>query len=109
MSLLVGFRVVQLGKGLAAAVCGRLLADVGADVTCIGPDTSTHLAQYLNSGKTILFSDPAAAQEILSAAELIVCEGRPRELRAQGCDPKRLRRMNATAALVLVSPFGQVS
>ena len=30
MALLSGFRVVQLGPGLAAAVCGRLFADVGA-------------------------------------------------------------------------------
>ena len=30
MSLLTELRVVQIGGGLAAAVCGRLFADVGA-------------------------------------------------------------------------------
>jgi hypothetical protein len=41
MSLLNGFRVVQVGGGRAAAVCGRLLADIGAEVVCIEPDNST--------------------------------------------------------------------
>ena len=47
MSLLNGFRVVQVGGGMAAAVCGRMLADVGADIVCIEPDSSTALGQYL--------------------------------------------------------------
>src|SRR5215471_13333906 len=105
MSLLVGLRVVQLGKGLAAAVCGRLLADVGADVTCVDPDSSTHLAEYLNFGKTI--APASAVREALSTAQLIVCEGRPRELRAGGHEPDSLRLLNGTAALVAISPFGQ--
>ena len=41
MSLLDGFRVVQIGPGLAAAVCGRLLADVGAVVMCVDREEST--------------------------------------------------------------------
>ena len=59
MSLLAGFRVVEIGGGLAAAVCGRLFADVGADVACIDPDNSTPLADYLNHGKRIVAGDPA--------------------------------------------------
>jgi crotonobetainyl-CoA:carnitine CoA-transferase CaiB-like acyl-CoA transferase len=100
MALLAGFRVVQIGHGLAAAVCGRLLADVGADVGCIDPGRSTPLAAYLDHGK------PVVSRETLASAELIVCEGRPAELRAQHCDPEALRRANATAALVFISPFG---
>ncbi len=67
MALLAGFRVVQIGQGLAAAVCGRLFADVGADVACIDPDTSTHLAAWLNHGK------PLAGRDALATADLIVC------------------------------------
>src|SRR5271166_5739854 len=104
MSLLAGFRVVEIGEGLAAAVCGRLFADVGADVVCIDPDNSTPLADYLNHGKRIVAGDPAGT---LSAADLIVCEGRPQDLRARGYDAAGLRRVNAKAALVFVSPFGQ--
>src|SRR6516225_4673698 len=103
MSLLAGFRVVQIGEGLAAAVCGRLFADVGADVVCIDADNSTPLADYLNHGKRIL-GDPAAA---LSAVDLIVCEGRPRDLSARGYDAVGLRRLNSKVQLVFISPFGQ--
>jgi crotonobetainyl-CoA:carnitine CoA-transferase CaiB-like acyl-CoA transferase len=101
MSLLNGFRVVQVGPGPAAAVCGRLLGDVGADVGCIDPDASTPLAPYLDHGK------PVVARAALATADLIVCEGRPAELRAQRWDADALRGMNARAALVFISPFGQ--
>jgi crotonobetainyl-CoA:carnitine CoA-transferase CaiB-like acyl-CoA transferase len=104
MSLLAGFRVVEIGESLAAAVCGRVLADVGADVACIDPDKSTPLAEYLNHGKRIIAGDPAGA---LSAADLIICEGRPQNLVIRGYDAVGLRRLNAKAVLVFVSPFGQ--
>ncbi len=105
MSLLAGFRVAQLGKGLAAAVCGRLLADVGADVVCTDPDLSTPLAAYLNHGKTVI--GLAGMRDAVARADAIVCEGRPAELRARRHDAESLRRWNARAALVLISPFGQ--
>ena len=100
MALLAGFRVVQIGPGLAAAVCGRLLADVGAEVGCIDPDASTPLAAYLNHAK------PIVTRHALAAADLIVCEGRPSELRTRASDPEALRKANAMAALVFISPFG---
>jgi crotonobetainyl-CoA:carnitine CoA-transferase CaiB-like acyl-CoA transferase len=107
MSLLAGFRVVQIGEGLAAAICGRLLADVGAAVTGIDPDRSTPLVEYLNHGKTIVSGGTAAARDALAAAQLIVCEGRPRDLLIQGYDIDGLRRFNAPGAIVIISPFGQ--
>jgi hypothetical protein len=79
MSLLVGLRVVQIGDGLAAAICGRLLADIGADVSCIGPDNAAPLARHLNHGKTIV-SGKAEAREAVAAADLVICEGGPRDL-----------------------------
>ena len=101
MSLLTGFRVVQVGQGLAAAVCGRLLADVGADVMCIDPDASTLLTTYLNHGK------PGVTGDALATADVIVCEGRPATLRSHQRDADALRRVNPAAALVFISPFGQ--
>jgi crotonobetainyl-CoA:carnitine CoA-transferase CaiB-like acyl-CoA transferase len=104
MSLLAGFRVVQVGAGLAAAVCGRLFSDVGADVACIDPDRSTPLVQYLNHGKS---DHSTAPLDALAVADLIVCEGGPDELRARQHDAVGIRRFNAMAALVFISPFGQ--
>lgn len=101
MSLLADFRVLQLGGGLAAAVAGRLFADLGADVSGIGADSSTLLANYLNGGQAP--GDDAT----LAAADLIVVEGRPAELRATGRNAAALRRRNATAVIVTIAPFGQ--
>ena len=107
MSLLAGFQVVQLGNGLAAAACGRLIADVGGGVAAVDPDNSTSLARYLNHAKTIVSDGSAAAREALARADLIVCEGRPDDLRARQHDATSLRRLNTAAALVYISPFGQ--
>ncbi|HEX2150430.1 MAG TPA: CoA transferase [Stellaceae bacterium] len=101
MALLLELRVVQIGPGLAAAVCGRLFADIGAAVSVIDADHSTPLAAHLNSGK------PGGGRDALLHADLIVCEGGPRALCATQWDPDTLRRVNPEAALVLISPFGQ--
>ena len=101
MVLLSGLRVVQIGDGLAAAVAGRLFADVGAAVACVDADRSTPLAEHLNEGK------PEADDAALAAADLIVVEGGPSTLRAAGHDPAALRGRNRTAAIVAIAPFGQ--
>jgi crotonobetainyl-CoA:carnitine CoA-transferase CaiB-like acyl-CoA transferase len=101
MALLSGLRVVQMGPGPAAAVCGRLFADIGASVTCIDPDRSTPLAEYLNHGK------PVVGSAALPTASLIITQGTPSALAAQDRDADSLRRLNPTAALVLISPYGQ--
>jgi crotonobetainyl-CoA:carnitine CoA-transferase CaiB-like acyl-CoA transferase len=92
---------------LAAAVCGRLFADVGADVCCVDPDMSTPLTAYLNHGKSLLANETAAGRNAIAAADLIVCEGRPQQLCAFQYDAASLRRVNETAALLYISPFGQ--
>ena len=103
MTVLQGFRVAQIGPGLAASVCGRLLADTGAAVGRIDADRSSLLREHLNRASAD--SDPVAAD--LATADLIVCEGSPAALRRTGRDPRTLRRINPAAALVLISPFGQ--
>ncbi|HEY8873146.1 MAG TPA: CoA transferase, partial [Stellaceae bacterium] len=107
MSLLAGLEVVQIGDGLAAAVCGRLFADVGARVTCIDPDDATPLARHLNHDKRVLANDQVAARDAIASADLVVCEGRPRDLRTRQYDPDTLRRINRAAVLVTIAPFGQ--
>lgn len=106
MTLLARFRMVQLGPGRAAAVCGRLLADAGATVTAVDAAMSTPLEIYLNAGKPTA-DDEAAANPAIAAADLIVCEGAPGDLRDQGHDTDSLRDTNKTAAIVLISNFGQ--
>jgi crotonobetainyl-CoA:carnitine CoA-transferase CaiB-like acyl-CoA transferase len=88
MALLSGFRVVQLGPGLAAAVCGRLLADVGADVICVDADNSTPLGACLNRGKG------NGTRDALGSANLVVCEGDHGVTDTDG-------------AVVCISPYGR--
>lgn len=99
MSVLAGLRVVQRGNGLAAAVCGRLFADAGAAVSAIGASRATPLEEYLNHGK---------ARHEVADAHLIVVEGGPAALRAAGHDQATLRKANPCAAIVLISPYGQI-
>ncbi len=106
MALLTGFRVVQLGRGFAAAVCGRLFADVGATVVAIDPDGETPLANYLNHGKQHVAPRDPSADSSLAMADLIICEGLPRHLKARQCEPQLLRRQSPTAVLVFIAPYG---
>ncbi len=101
MTLLAGLNVIQLGDGPAAAVCGRLFADLGASVTTIGADRSTPLAEYLNHTK------PPAPLDALAGADLIVAEGGPAMLAKRSHAPADLRRVNSRAEIALISPYGQ--
>lgn len=105
MPLLAGLHVVQIGPGPAAAACGRMLADVGARVTCIAPDTASPLLIYLNHGKHVAH-DVDAHHAALQTAHLIVRESEPRALAHDGYDHDAIRRLNAAAALVTISPYG---
>lgn len=96
--LLDGFTVAQFGPGLAAAVCGRMLADSGATVVRVGADRSSPLAAWLNAG-----TDRGSVE----AADLLVAEGSPATLRDSGWDAATLRLRNPRAAVALISPFGQ--
>ena len=104
--LLGGFKVIQIGDGAAAAVCGRVLADVGAQVTCIDPGAGTMLSAYLNHGKAVA-AEPAERRAGLAAAHLIVREGQKKDWTASPWDLAALRRINAAAIVVTISPFGQ--
>ena len=105
MTLLAGFKVVQIGDGAAAAVCGRLLADVGAEVTCNDPGAGTSLLAHLNHGKAVAAA-PAERRAALAAAHLIVREGQPNYRTASPWDLAALRQINAAAIVVTISPFG---
>ncbi len=107
MTLLSNLNVLQIGSGPAAAVCGRLLGDAGARVTCIdaNPDTGA-LNVHLNHGKLVMRTQ-AEEQGALAEAHIIVIEGSPSTLAAGRYTPAAIRAINATAVLVMISPYGQ--
>ena len=77
MALLKKLEVVQIGPGLAAAVCTRLLADLGAHVSCIDQDASSPLAAWLNHAKSVA-NTSEAQRAALGSARLIVREASPK-------------------------------
>jgi crotonobetainyl-CoA:carnitine CoA-transferase CaiB-like acyl-CoA transferase len=106
-ALLAGFHVAQLGPGLAAAVCGRIFTDTGAHVSCIGPgDSDSPLHTHLDRGKRIA-AGAAGERDALAAADLIVREGEPRALAGAPPDLAAIRRINPTAVVVTISPYGE--
>ena len=106
MTLLTDFAVVQIGDGSAAAVCGRLMADVGARVTCVGSSTGTPLASHLDHSKRLAQSQ-GEIHDALAEARVILIEGSPRALAAGRYSPAAIRQINASAVLVMISPYGQ--
>ena len=90
MSVLQGLKVLQVGPGLGAAVCGRLFADVGADVNCFKPGRDTPLAEHLNNGKLSLTALP-------ESTDIVVLDGGPAALAENGWEVAAMRRPQAIA------------
>ena len=85
---------------------GSRLADVGAQVICIDPDTDTMLLSYLNHGKAVA-ADAKVRREGLAAAHLIARERQPKDWVASPYDLIELRQINASAIVVTISPYGE--
>lgn len=103
--LLQDFNVVQIGGGLAAAVCGRMLADVGADVVCIEEDDAGPLRAYLDHGKARAGAIDTG-REAIAKADLVVVDRRLGDERSVADDLARVRAINAHAPIVVLSAFG---
>ena len=84
----------------AAAVCGRIFADVGANVFSYEPAQGTPIAEHLNGGKIIVTDLPRRA-------EVVVVEGGPAALASKGWDLDTMRGHYPNAAIIYISPFGQ--
>src|SRR6478736_4354749 len=96
MSALTGFRIIELAEGVAAEYCGKLLADLGADVIKVerpGQGSPTRamaplldvgfdpersgLFAYLNTNKRSATLDPAAVRELLAGADAVIDDHDP--------------------------------
>jgi crotonobetainyl-CoA:carnitine CoA-transferase CaiB-like acyl-CoA transferase len=108
-NFLHGFRALQIGPGLAAAVCGRALADLGAEIHRLDTDRSSPLGAYLNHGKQADAQPlrPELLAREAAVSQMIICEGSPETLAESGLDEDTLRTLNPAATLVYISPYGQ--
>lgn len=127
-----GVRVVELGEGISAAFCTRMLAGLGAEVWKIEPpgrgDTARHtpdfdgrdfdpeanpLFLYLNTGKksiTLNLEDPRGRELLIALvgkANCVTENLRHHEWAALGIEPARLRANLPALVVTSITPFGQ--
>jgi crotonobetainyl-CoA:carnitine CoA-transferase CaiB-like acyl-CoA transferase len=130
--LLEGIKVIEWGDGLTVPFCGRLLADLGAEVIKIerpgsgdsmrreGPfwkdeslPNDSALVNYVNCGKRSITLDPQAStgaglvRRLLRDAHILIESQAPGGLARAGLAVPELHRDNAALVVVSVSPFGQ--
>ena len=107
-------RVLELGDALAASVCGRLFAELGAEVLRVAlpagspPDTTEaeHARVVTDALKRTVSADslPRHARR----ADLVILGGAPRDLERAGWTPEALRALAPSAVIATITPFGWV-
>ena len=117
---LAGLRVLELRQGIAAAYCGMLLSDLGADVVIAidrvmaeDPDPPLAAQLYLDRNKRSVLLDPAAenGQQLLLAlagwADVAVEELLPDTRARWHVDPDLWRRARPDLIYASITPFGR--
>ncbi len=128
---LEGIRVIECGGDVAAAYAGKLMADLGAEVTKVeepGGDPARRLGPfpggqphpeksglylYLNCNKqgiTLNLRDPRGRPLLLqlaAEADVLVHDYPPKEAAALGLEYERLQEANSRLVMTSISPFGR--
>lgn len=132
MRALSGLKVIEWGQFISAPYCGKLLADLGAEVIkvespCGGdisrrhgpfPDDVPHgeksgLFLYLNTNKLgiTLNVDTAAGagllRKLLGLADILVENNPPWDLERTGFDYEHVKELNTGLVVTSITPFGQ--
>jgi crotonobetainyl-CoA:carnitine CoA-transferase CaiB-like acyl-CoA transferase len=132
-SALDGLRIVEIANEISGPYCGKLFADLGADVTKIEAPSGDSLRQwgpfpgdepdpdrcglfeYLNAGKrgTVLDitdeTDAAAARQLIGDADILIDALAPGTLDKSGLGVDALQDINPRLVVVRISNFGQHS
>ena len=122
---LAGIRVLDLTDG-PGQMCGRLLADLGADVLLIEPPggSPARAAEPVADGISLRFAVQGANKrseivdwrglagrdrvlELAGSADILIEDQRPGTLTAAGLGPDDLHRANPLLVVTSISAFGQ--
>jgi crotonobetainyl-CoA:carnitine CoA-transferase CaiB-like acyl-CoA transferase len=123
---LSGISVVELGTGIAAAYCGKLLADLGADVVKVEAGDGDEirrstessdgarggLVMHLHTNKRSVALDPhrdtdrGALRDLVSAGDLVIESRRLGTLADWGIDGDEIRGRCPGLSVVHISGFG---
>ena len=131
-TVLEGVRVLDLGRGISAPYCARLLADYGADVVKVErpsqgdparrmgpfPEDVPHpeksgLYLHLNMNKrgvTLDLESPGGAsilKELVRGADVLLENFPPSFLPSQGLGYEELCQVNPGLVMTSITPFGQ--
>ncbi len=131
MSALSHLRVVEYGDGVAAPLCSRLFADMGAEVTKVEPPAGDSTRRHgpfpgdrpdveasgvfhlLNAGKTGLVADLddtadlEAFHRLLAGADVFVESAAFADWKRWGFDHEALIRRHPQLVVVSISPYGR--
>jgi len=106
-------RVLELGEALAASVCGRLFAELGAEVlqarlpVAERPPETTEARSARRVMDALKASvDASRVAELVPLAHMIVIGGAPRDLERAGWTPEALQALAPQAVIVTTTPFG---
>src|ERR1700722_13312920 len=126
-----GLRVVEIADEISGPYCGKLFADLGAEVTKIEAPEGDSLRQwgpfpghepdpdrgglfeYLKAGKrgTVLDvmceGDAAAARQLIGDADVLIDASTPGTLDKSGLGVEALQQINPRLVVVRISNFGQ--
>ncbi|GAA0988413.1 CoA transferase [Acrocarpospora macrocephala] len=124
MNALAGLRVLEVA-GPFGGYCGKLLADLGADVVLVEPPGGTALRRqppmadgmslrfaYQNANKRGIcldLTDPGdrgALMKLAAGADVLLQSGHPRRLRERGLAPERLLAEHPELVVTSITPFG---
>ena len=126
---LSGITVVEQGIGIAAAMCGKAMADLGADVVIVEPPEGSQARSagpfagapdpeasgqflYLNANKrgAVLDLEVQRGRETLkrlaSGADIFVTDANPHRSASLGTDYESLATLNPGLVATYVTPFG---
>ena len=132
VALLDGFKVLDLGSGISAPWCCKILADYGAEVIKIeapgigdnsrrmgpfagdDPDPEKSLTfLYLNTNKKGVTLDTSSVtgrkifDQMLGDADVLVHNNPPSQSKDLGLDYNTLARVNSKLVVTSIAPFGQ--
>jgi CoA:oxalate CoA-transferase len=130
-TLLAGLKLLELGRLISAPYCGKLLADVGAEVTKIEPpatgdparqygpflDDDPHrersgLFLYLNANKrgvTLNLATPTGQRifrDLVARSDALVHNLPVQDMGRMGLDYEGLSRVNPGLVMASITPFG---
>ena len=120
-----GLRVVEIAGDPAGEQLGKLLADMGAEVTKVEPAQGSPTRSigpfvddvadpdgsltfwYYNTGKrSVVREDGQPLTDLLADADVLISTLRPADLQARGLDLNALLEQHPRLVVVSVTPFG---